>query len=190
MMMRAFALDFDGVIADTNLTKSNWIRDHLNLNVPPWKCDKTSSLPIIGLQTYQRMADEVYDREPTMKTSPVPGAIASIRYLSTKWRLHCVTARKHIQAQWTIEWLEKQGILRLFCSVEAVDENPKSEVVARTNAIGLLDDDLRHLWHRPSSPILKLHLASYLRVPLSQDDDVTHVRNWKAVRKVMNRLVP
>ena len=50
-----FSVDFDGVIANTNNVKSKWIRSHLDIDVPPTYCDRTSCVSRIGLSEYERM---------------------------------------------------------------------------------------------------------------------------------------
>ncbi len=58
----AIGLDYDGIIADTNRVKARWIREHLGVEVEPWRCDRTRCVPIIGASAYESMGEVVYER--------------------------------------------------------------------------------------------------------------------------------
>lgn len=75
------ALDYDGVIADTNSVKSRWIRRHLRWDVPPWETDRTYCARHIGIGTYLRMAPEAYGWRASLAARAVPGARRALRAL-------------------------------------------------------------------------------------------------------------
>ncbi len=177
---RRVAIDYDGVIADTNQIKSAWISEHLKLRVSPWRCDRTSCVPIIGLDAYNRMSETVYGLEATMRANPVVGAVRGMRDLRPEWNLFCITNRDRQRTRWAEERLRELGLLDDLEEVLSSYSTTKMEIVRRIDAVALFDDDLRHLRKPAARSIRKHHYAPYLRVRLQREGDIIHSRTWRA----------
>jgi hypothetical protein len=158
------ALDYDGVIADTNQIKSDWIAENLGLDVPPWLCDRTECVPIIGLENYNRMSPIVYGREASLRAQPVPGALEAVRALQRTYRLIIVTARTTEQIQWTREWLRQQRVEDAFGDILSSSGGiAKAEIVRQIGAIALIEDDVRHLLKWPEIRFVRIHLSPHVQ---------------------------
>ena len=155
-MNTVLAFDYDGVIANTNQVKSEWIARNLGQEVPPWQCDRTRCVPVIGLAAYERMSREVYGREASLGAQPMPGAIEGIRELAAMHRLVIVTARDEERMRWTREWLHSAGIERCFADIRSSVGGSKPDIVAGLGAAALVDDDARHLRGAPEARFARL----------------------------------
>lgn len=148
--MVKYGLDFNGVIADTNRAKSDWIRRNLNVEVEPWKTDKTSCVPIIGAEEYRKMSEYVFSRVSTLLTPVVSGALSGVACLSRHADLYLVTMRSGERMDYAKEWLGQMDILRYFKGfgdIRRSDGTAKTKVeLAREFGLDvMIDDDERHL---------------------------------------------
>ena len=185
-------IDYDGTIADTNAVKSQWIQANLGQTIPPEKCDRTQCVPLIGKQNYERLAAVVYEREWSLRVSPVCGVVAALNKLSKAHQLVLVTARLKHRVEFASQWLMKQGLRGLFDEILSSDGTDKATICRDTGIDILLDDDRRHidaldgqttlgLWFRPDSP------DSLNR--LEQPESVNSCVGWEAVVTVVTDLV-
>ena len=78
------AIDYDGTIADTNRQKVKWIRARLGIDVEPWQCNRTDCVPLIGIEAYEEMGREIYERESSLAAPEVPGALGALRGLARR----------------------------------------------------------------------------------------------------------
>lgn len=140
------ALDFDGTVADTNFIKSEWIKNNLGLTIPAYQCDRTSCVPIIGIENYNRMGRDVYSKSCTINIPIVTGCMEVIAKLKTIGQLFIITARTGTRLLVASEWLSRYketkdvgviGIDTTICS--------KLEKCRKNNVSILIDDDERHL---------------------------------------------
>jgi hypothetical protein len=140
-------LDFDGTIADTNAVKSAWIKVELGMHVPPYLCDRTSAVPIIGEENYRRMREQVYSEKNTSQFVPVAGLDAALTEMSRHSEFVLVTARGNLRL--VRAWLKSRGFLkRIQMSDQTTNHQKKLEVCFELGIDLLVDDDSRHL---PSS---------------------------------------
>jgi len=180
-MTEILALDYDGVIADTNQIKSDWIAENLGQAVPPWLCDRTECVPIIGLENYNRMSPIVYGREASLRARPMPGVLQAVPVLQQAYRLIIVTARTDEQIRWTREWLAQQGIADAVEDIHSSSGGvAKAEIVHQLGAVALVEDDVRHLLKRPEVPFARIHLAPHLE-GAQNDSGVVTVSDWPGV---------
>jgi hypothetical protein len=144
--MLIVALDFDGTVADTNFVKSEWIKNNLGLTIPPYQCDRTSCLPIIGTENYNKMGRYVYSESCTINIPIADGCMEIITKLKSIGQLFIVTARTGERLLSASEWLSKyeetkdvnvMGVDTTLCS--------KLEKCRENNVSILIDDDERHL---------------------------------------------
>lgn len=143
-----FALDYDGVVADANALKSQWIRDHLDLDVPRHDCDLTSCVPIIGRETYETMAVDIFGGEGTAAAPPVPGIEAALQALAALGPVYIITARDERKAGFSQQWLDTHGLARYIRDLIAQDDRPdrpKVQVAKELGCRALIEDDSRHL---------------------------------------------
>lgn len=187
-MSKLIALDYDGVIADTNQVKSEWIAEHLGMDVPPWLCDRTECVPIIGLENYAQMSPVVYGREASQRARPLPGAVEAIQSLRRTCRLAIVTARTAEQIQWVREWLAHQGIEDAFEGVYSSSGGmAKADIVRRLGAIALVEDDVRHLLQAPETRFARIHLAPH-QEGASSHPGIAVARDWAAALAMLESL--
>ena len=182
------AIDYDGIVANTNTIKSLWIRNNLGLKVPSWRCDRTQCVPLIGIDNYEQMSQVVYGRKASLDAKPVAGAVQSIQRLSKLFRLYIVTARSQEKKNWVHQWLGMNSLDPFLQEVESSVGKSKAEVITHIRAIALLDDDLRHLASLAEYNFLKFNLAPNLRVRYTRKDDLIQVRTWKAFSELVVSL--
>jgi len=139
------AIDFDGTIADTNVIKAEWIKNHLGFQVPPRKCDRTNCVPIIGSSNYETMATFVCGKEGTNSAEPFPGAIQGIKTLALGFVLYVFTNRKAAQLAFAQKWLTTHSIREFFEAVISSADSEKSNLCRKYDGSILIDDDLRNL---------------------------------------------
>jgi phosphoglycolate phosphatase-like HAD superfamily hydrolase len=187
-MKEAIALDYDGVIADTNQVKSDWIAQNLSLEVPPWLCNRTECVPIIGLENYNRMSPIVYGREASLRARPMTGVLEAVQALRQTYRLAIVTARTEEQIEWTREWLAQQGIEGVFESIHSSSGGiAKADIVRQLGAIALIEDDIRHLLKALDVRFARIHLVPHGEGEASHPGIVT-VRDWMTLVTALKEL--
>lgn len=139
-------IDFDGTLADTNSVKSHWILSELGLRVPPWRCDRTACVPLIGEAAYTRMAADVYEHTSAQNLPEVPNALDAVRLMQSVHTLVVVTARKDKLAEIALDWLSRRSQTTNVPLVSISPERPtKAEVCCSEKISVLIDDDERHL---------------------------------------------
>jgi hypothetical protein len=143
------ALDYDGVIADTNSVKSRWIRRHLRRDVPPWETDRTNCVRLIGIEDYLRMAPDAYGWRASLAARPVPGARRALRTLAARCRVYLLTARWGSMLRGCRAWLRRNGLDRhiegyLTGGHANGQGEGKAALCAKHGIRALVDDDERH----------------------------------------------
>lgn len=165
-----FGVDFDGTMADTNAAKAGWIRQRLGLVIPPWACDRTSCVPIIGGEQYDRMAADVYSQSATMTVQPVEGAIDGVKRLAAVGDVVVITGRKSQALSAAVEWIEGKGLRPMVRDVITCGVDAKATVALRIGCSVLIDDDVRHAFGTICSPLrfilLKIGLRESVRMQL------------------------
>lgn len=175
-----FALDYDGVIADTNALKSAWLRDKRGLDLPRWQCDFTSSVPIIGRETYDRMAVDVFGEEGTAQAPPVPGVEAALAALAGRGPVYIITARDERKAAFSRQWLDDHRLARHITDIIAQDDRPDRPKVGIAEELGchtLVEDDERHLL--PGAIAGLIHLRVGMESPMHLCDGHCVCSTWE-----------
>jgi phosphoglycolate phosphatase-like HAD superfamily hydrolase len=186
------ALDFDGVVADTNTLKSRWIEEHLGLKVAVAQCNRTACVPLIGESAYARMSDFVYGEVSTAKVPAVPGALKAIEDLAEVWRFVLITARPGRRFQSALEWLRDHGLEP--CFAEAIGGGtgmPKKQIAASRGAVGLVDDDERHLRDGGDPSFRRVLFSQGLEREDSRswaEGELTVVTSWPALTGLLRGL--
>lgn len=190
MTPRLLAIDYDGVIADTNSMKSEWIGINLGLDIPPWKCDRTHCVPLIGERPYDDMGDFVYGGEASSQANPVPGALQGIkRLVHLGWEVHVITARDEDRIEWARSWLDDHGLKSNIVGISSSNGSRKLDIAETIGAAALLDDDLRHLVDIPKDKVRTWYLARNLRVTDKTVQGIIHVRNWRTVVRFASEII-
>lgn len=179
------AIDFDGTIADTNRAKAAWISRQLGLALEPWQCDRTSCVPIIGIDAYENMANDVYNRESTLVTPEVPGALDALLRLSTSAELVLVTARPPESLEFAREWLTQNDRVHLFREFHSSRPSSKEAICRAIGASILIDDDLRHLQSMHLAGLRGIHLQHGRANPIVPSDQVPTCRSWPEVLRIL-----
>ena len=181
------AIDYDGTVADTNHVKADWIMQNLGQVVEPWNCDYTNCVPIIGEPAYRKMGDVVYERESTLQTSEVPGAVEAIRLLARKAEISIVTARSPGRMAFAREWFSMKGLQGLVREFQSSKGSSKEDVCRTIAADVLIDDDIRHL-RDVRLPGLKRILLQHGREDLQETAEVMACRSWSEVLVCLNEF--
>ena len=180
-----FGVDYDGTIADTNLMKARWILEHLGKQIDPGQCDRTSCVPQIGAENYERMANVVYERAWSLDAPPVAGALVAMRALRALGKVHVLTARLPHRLAFAREWLEWQGVPEFGDALLSSADSDKLSVCQREGINVLVDDDERHLLPLLQSGVrgilLKVGFAGTLSLPVGVDI----CRAWPEVLAVL-----
>lgn len=143
-MSLIFAIDFDGTIADTNSNKVRWIARHIGrTDIKPWQCDRTLCAPLIGEEHYRTLSAEIYNREWTAASTPLPGALENIGKLQQLGQIHVVTKRGPDSMAIAEDWLRNHSILPDGMHSSAKDG--KRQICQDLGAAMLLDDDQAHI---------------------------------------------
>ena len=184
-----FALDYDGVIADTNTQKSEWILRHCGIHVPSYKCDRSSCVPLIGEDAYQEMGQEVYGEYLSLRARPVPGLKESLESLKGYGPLHIISARNGKQLQSAHLWLEQQSLRSYFEGIYVLGNINK---VSRAVSLGcqiLIDDDPRHLTVETEKKVIRILLKIGADDSPVASTEFLFCRSWKeAVRKAIEAV--
>jgi len=154
-------LDYDGTIADSNIMKSHWIKDNLNIDIPSWKTDRTSCICELANhisindaeKVYNNFSEFIYSGEYAKAAPEIPGAIEGIQTLAKTHDLFIVTARFQSHMEDMIKWLDAHNVLHLFkdyFSMRIEDKKmkcllSKQEICSFYDISVLVDDDERHL---------------------------------------------
>jgi hypothetical protein len=178
-----FALDFDGTIANTNEMKSKLIGERLGIEIPGWKCDRTLCVPIVGLDVYNEIADEVYDRPSTLRTPPVDDAPDFIKKLAGIAELYLLTARPGHRMAFAMEWLEKYEIKDCFKDffTSHIDEKQwrlKLDICREQHFDLLMDDDQRHFEVDGNDEIIKVLIKNGCHSEIELPEATKLVRDW------------
>lgn len=190
--MKIIGIDYDGTIADTSGVKAHWIREHLGVEVPPWKTDRTSCVPIIGLENYERMSEFVYGRKGSLKAREVPGAIDAIKELARHSQIFVITARLSHQVLWCKEWLRKKGLdsfIHAYFSAagNSIDgsELTKPQLCDDYGIGVLIDDDERHLMGTELPNLKRILLKSGYSEPIDVPEGIELALSWHEVLRIL-----
>lgn len=157
--MTAIGIDFDGTIADTNRVKARWVHEHMGQDIDPARCDRTSCVPLIGVEAYETMSAVVYERAWTLRTPPVQGALEALRGLARRCEVHIVTARPPRRAEFARQWLEAHGVMDCIAAIVSAADREKAAVCRERGMVALIDDDRRHLLALAGGPIQAVHFG-------------------------------
>lgn len=190
--MKIIGIDYDGTIANTSEVKAQWIRAHVGMEIPPWKTDRTSCVPIIGLENYERMGQFIYEREGSLRARDVPGSLNGIRKLAKKSKIFIVTARKSHQIRWSREWLRERGLHSLIHAYfSSAGDSPdggepsKLRVCHDHNIDILIDDDERHLEGSEVPNVRRILLKSGCTEMIRVPQGVALARSWPEVLRIL-----
>lgn len=190
--MKIIGIDYDGTIADTSGVKADWIHEHLGVEVPPWKTDRTNCVPIIGLENYERMSRFVYGRKGSLKAGEVPGSIDAVKDLARHSHIFVITARLSHQIRWCKEWLRKKGLdsfIHAYFSAAGsrVDgrELTKPQLCDDYGIHVLIDDDERHLRGTELPNLKRILLKCGYSEPLDVPEGIELARSWGEVLRIV-----
>ncbi len=190
--MKIIGLDYDGTIANTSEVKAHWIREHIGMEVSAWKTDRTSCVPLIGLENYERMSQYVYEREGSLRAREVLGSIGAIEELAQHSRILIVTARKPHQIRWCKEWLRVKALdTSIDGYLSTAGKGPDGggltkPQLCRDHGIAILvDDDERHLKGSQVPNLRRILLKSGCHEDIAVPEGVELARNWQDVLQIV-----
>jgi len=183
-----FGVDYDGTIADTNVMIAKWIKMKVGIEVPPWKCDRTRCVPIIGLEIYEEMSDVVYEKEWTLKAPPVEGALEGLKKLKSLGRVYIVTARPKRRIKWAESWLRHHGVLDQIDGFISAWNKSKRDLCREYSINILLDNDERHLTAIKDEDIVKVLIKNGGPKQLNVPRDLLYVTCWEEFLRIVEKI--
>lgn len=185
LKMKNIALDFDGVIADTNKEKIKWMKEK-GLNAR--NVDKTSFYSELKEkltkneieQLYKEMSKNIFLPEILERTQPVQGAIETIKKISEKFDIYIITARTEKLIEPIYEWLGKYDINKNIKKIISSSYELKQDICLKNNISFLCDDDIRHLIDK------KIQLRVLLSTNKEKSyDDIIIAKSWCKIGKIL-----
>jgi len=190
--MKRIGIDYDGTIANTSEVKAGWIREHLGMEIHPWKTDRTSCVPLIGLENYERMSQYVYEREGSLRAREVTDALDAIEELARHSEIFIVTARQPHQVRWCHQWLRGKGLdasIDAYLSTAGKGPDGTSMTkpqLCRDHGIEvLIDDDMRHLGGAEGVDLIRILLKSGSTEAIAVPEGVKLARSWREVLRIL-----
>jgi|ERR1043166_915274 hypothetical protein len=185
--MLRIGIDFDGTIADTNALKSEWITANLGKRIPSYLCDRTSAVPLIGQEDYDRMRRHVYSAEEADRLMPIDGVMTAMGEMTVYSELFLVTARRKLDI--VRHWLEKWGLLQYIQVTDPpANHLTKLGLCSQLGITLLIDDDARHLAVLPGYGSVYAILFKP-GAPISYDArGLSICRSWSAVVEIASAL--
>ena len=174
------AIDFDGTIADTNRVKAAWILDKLGVVVEPWRCDRTSCVPIIGAAAYEEMSDHVYEREHARDLGGARSVHRAAPIISKGG-----TPRRHRETAWGAWNSPANGSSGTRCSTSSTNSIPRKTQGRRRSAGG---SELRSsstttcvIWRLCAPGLRRVLLQDGFNDPTRSTGEVVVCRSWPEV---------
>jgi FMN phosphatase YigB (HAD superfamily) len=190
--MRIIGIDYDGTIVDTRGVKAHWLREHMGMEVSPWKTDRAHCVPIIGSENYDRMSEFVYGRQGSLRAKEIRGSIDAIQELAKNSRICIVTARTPRQTRWCKEWLRKKGLDALVhayfsATGDSADgrELTKPQLCHDHGIRVMIDDDEHHLEGAELANVKRILLKSGCPQPIDVPEGVALARSWRDVLRIV-----
>lgn len=188
MSTMKFGIDYDGVIADTNRVKSQWIKKNLGITVQPWKTDRTQCVPIIGLNNYERMSREVYGEKLSLEAPLVPGVRNALSQFNKKGKVFIVTSRTLDRVRYAQKWLEKHNLNKFINRLYSFAEEGSKETIARKYQLDVLvDDDVRHLQDSSNKKMLNVWFKNGWKEPTGIPPGIHFAKDWGDVLKIVTK---
>lgn len=182
------AVDYDGTIADTNLVKSEWLKRNMNIEVDPWRCDRTTCETIVGREKYNEMAKYVYGRELSLGASEVRGARGGLKQLKKLGSVFLMTARDDKMLPWAEMWLAEHGLRDDIDKVITNSGQPKLKLCHEYEINVLIDDDQRHVFEPEPVDIKRILLKNGMDGNLDVPEYVALCRDWGEVITVVRKV--
>lgn len=183
------AIDYDGVIVDTNTIKAIWIAENLEIEIRPGSCDHTRCIPYIGAEAYSRMSSLVYGKEYSLLAQPLLGVESAVSSLSKNFCLIIVSARNELQIGFVSEWLKLRNMAEFFEDIISCDLKTKLHIANELSALAILDDDVRHLQYPDYTNIAKVHFDIDLSNDIEYESNLIHVKGWNPFVEYINKIV-
>jgi hypothetical protein len=162
------AIDFDGVIADSDFAKLKFAREELGLDVSEEQIKHHYFLELFGEekghQLYQYIIGTIYHSERMLSVPIMPYACEGILNLTLAgWKCVVVTSRngspyeEGTSAYWAWKLMSLNGIEIEKKDFINVDEKSKLDACRAQKAHGLVDDDYSKL-----APVIEGGMKGYL----------------------------
>lgn len=187
MKKKKIAFDFDGVIADTNKKKIEWLRSK-GYNI---KCaDKTSFYSELGQnlsktkveELYNNMSKVIFRPEMLYKTKPILGAIKAIKRLSHKFDIYIITARTEKLIKPIHDWLKKYSLSENIQGIISSSYESKQDICIKNNICFLCDDDIRHLVNKKVEKIVLFSTNKKTK------DNIRVAKSWDEIERILSEL--
>lgn len=138
------AIDFDGVLADTNAVKSQYVERRLGKLVSPSELNRTAALSRLTLNEYDDISRLASDPAHTAQTLPVEGSMEGVRQLRQQFELQILTRRQQEHLKAAEDWLNAHAET-VNLPVIGINKTTKQDWCRKSGAFALVDDDLSHV---------------------------------------------
>lgn len=168
MNRKTIAIDFDGVIAETDIAKVNFARNELGLDVTQSSMKERYFMKLFGedrgRKLYSHIIKSVYFSEQMLKVPRMPFSREGISNLcEAGWTCVVITSRsgsadeQDSPAYWSWRYLQEHAYKIEKENFIGVNENSKLDACLARNSRGLIDDDYSKIL-----PIIDAGLKGYL----------------------------
>jgi deoxypyrimidine-specific 5' nucleotidase type C protein (NT5C) len=173
-------IDFDGVIADTDALKREWLAANYGI-VDVGTVDRSSLIPKIGPSCYEHMQREVGFAD-TLRSKPIPGAVDALRIISDSFSVSILTARTPEKTGWVHRWLSLNDLDIAEIRIVSSHSRSKVDAAMHLRATWLIDNDLRHLSELPVS-IQGVIFGS----PAAPHPNLLSANDWSCLLEIVSR---
>lgn len=165
---KTIAIDFDGVLAESDLAKVNFARNVLGLDVTEQVMKKRYFVEMFGEQRgemlYMEIIQNIYRSEKMLEVPMRPFSRSGISNLcAAGWTCAVVTSRsgsmgeENTSAYWAWRYMQANGYEIEKKNFISVGKESKVEVCLELQAHGLVDDDYSKIL-----PVVEAGLQGYL----------------------------
>jgi|GEM_PF-5137657 len=136
------AVDFDGVVADTNGVKAQLVERHLGKLIPAGNLNRTAAVSKLTLSEYNHISRLASDPPHTAKTLPVEGSLEGISQLREQFQVVILTRRQDEPLRAAEAWVCSHTETSNLPVIGVTKEGAKQDWCRDSGAFALIDDDL------------------------------------------------
>jgi len=136
------AIDFDGVLADTNGLKAQLVKEQLGKLIPPGDLNRTAALSRLPVNEYNHISQLATNPARTEQTLPVEGSLEGIEQLRKQFEVKILTRRQNHHLRAAEAWVNRHAATNNLPVIGVNKEATKQDWCRRAGALVLADDDL------------------------------------------------
>jgi 5'(3')-deoxyribonucleotidase len=177
-------IDFDGVIVDIHELMVRYSVEEMRVPLRPDQIMRPHGPNVLGENGYAELLKATHSTPLALTVRPVPGALETLRLLTSRHELVLITARTGAQLDYAERWLAAHDLSATFADIVSSHGVTKAEVESEVTLDALLDD------HLPNLAGLRTESLSLLfTAPHNLNDEVSaptrRVADWGEVARVV-----